>query len=191
MAYKVIAINGSPRAGGNTETALKLVASELEAQGIQVEHVQVGNMRLWGCQACMGCAKLLNGHCAYDDGLNEILDKIWAADGLIIGSPTYFGTMTSGTKAFIDRLGYTARANGNLLKGKVGAPVAVHRRAGANTVYAAINYLFGLSEMPIATSSYWSMAVARQPGEMEQDEEGMRTMRTLGRNMAEMIQKLR
>ncbi|MDL2206200.1 flavodoxin family protein [Eubacteriales bacterium OttesenSCG-928-N13] len=192
MAYKVIAINGSPRIGAsNTRRAMDIVSEQLAAQGIQVEHIQIGNMRLWGCQACGGCQKRKDGHCAYDDGLNVILDKIWEADGLLIGSPTYYGGMTAQTKAFIDRCGYVSGANGHLLKGKIGAAVAIHRRAGANTTYAGIQYLFGISEMPIATSSYWNMGVARDLGTMDQDAEGIQIFTTLGQNMAEMIQKLR
>lgn len=191
MSYRVILINGSPRKGGNTQLALNEVAGSLSSAGIDAEHIQIGNMRLWGCQACGGCSKNKNRRCAYGDGLNEILEKIWAADGLVIGSPTYYGTMTAGTKAFIDRCGYVAGANGRLLEGKIGAAVAIHRRAGANTVYAGINYLFGISGMPIATSRYWNMGVALQPGDFQEDEEGIDTMRMLGESMAEMIKKLR
>lgn len=194
VPYEVVAINGSPRVGGNTQLALNQVAEPLAAAGIRVEHIQIGNMRLWGCQACMACARTKDGRCAYgnDDGLNDILRKVYAADGLIVGSPTYFGGLTAPTKAFIDRCGYVCRTSDpKHMRGKVGAAVAIHRRAGANTVYQAINMLFGIMEMPIASSSYWPMAVARAPGEFAQDEEGARTMSTLGENMAEMIRKLR
>ena len=189
---KVLLVNGSPRKGGNTQMALNTVADALGAAGIETEHVQIGNMQLWGCQACGKCAKTKDGRCAFgdSDGLNEILAKVWAADGLVIGSPTYFGSLTTATKAFIDRCGFTARQT-NLLRGKVGAAVAVHRRAGALNVYEQINLLFGISEMPIATSAYWTMANAQGLGSYAEDTEGVSTMRILARNMIPMLIKLR
>ena len=194
MKIKVLLVNGSPRKNGNTQAALDTVAAQLVANGIEVEHIQIGNMRLWGCQACSGCEKTRDGRCAYgeSDGMNELLGKVWASDGLVIGSPTYFGSLTSATKSFIDRCGYVCRVTDrNLLRGKVGAAVAVHRRAGALNVYQQINLLFGIGEMPIASSSYWSMACARVPGEYEQDAEGVQTMEVLGDNMAKMLIELR
>lgn len=191
MNFKVVAVNGSPHPKGNTFHALKLCTERLEKVGIEVEHVQLGGMLLHGCQACGACFKLQNRRCAFNDGLNEILEKVWEADGLLIGSPTYYSGMTSETKAFIDRCGYVAKANGRLLNGKIGAPVVVHRRAGANMVYAGINYLFGITGMPIATSCYWNMGVALQQGDLANDEESVGIFETLGDNMAQMIQKLR
>ena len=190
----VILINGSPRKGGNTQLALNDIAAELEAAGIKTQHVQIGNMRLWGCQACMACSKSKDARCIYgdEDGLNPIIQQVLNADGVVIGSPTYFGSLTTATKAFIDRCGYTCRAmDRESLAGKVGATVAVHRRAGALGVYHQINQFFGINQMPIATSSYWAMVDALKPGDYKNDTEGIETMKQLGQNMANMILKLR
>ena len=191
MSKSVILINGSPRKNGNTMEALRIVGSQLELHGICTEYIQLGGMRLSGCQACGACKILKNGHCSIDDGLNEILDKVWNADGLVLGSPTYFSNVTTEVKAFIDRCGYVSNSNGRILSGKIGAPVVAVRRAGSNFVYAAINYLFGISNMPIATSSYWNMTLSLNPGDIANDEEGIVTFKTLGENMADMIKKLR
>lgn len=192
MNKLVLAINGSPRKNGNTKRALMIAGERLEQHGICVEHVQLGGLRVRGCQACNWCRKNPEKRCFYDDdGMNEILARVWEADGLLIGSPTYYSNLTTETKAFIDRCGYVSGANGGLLKGKIGAPVVSVRRAGGNITYTAINFLFGISQMPIATSSYWNMTLSRDIGDIENDEEGIRTFETLGDNMAEMIKKLR
>ncbi len=193
MEKLVVAINGSPRKNGNTRRALEIAGGRLEAHGIRVEHIQLGGLRVRGCQACMWCRTHPDKkRCAFDDdGMNEILARVWEADGLLVGSPTYYSNLTTETKAFIDRCGYVSGANGGLLKGKIGAPVVSVRRAGGNVTYASINYLFGISQMPIATSSYWNMTLSRDIGDIENDAEGIRTFETLGDNMAEMILKLR
>ncbi len=188
----VLAINGSPRKNGNTRRALEIAGEKLAARGIRVEHIQLGGLRVRGCQACGWCRSHPEKRCAFDDdGMNEILGRVWEADGLLIGSPTYYSNLTTETKAFIDRCGFVSGANGGLLKGKIGAPVVSVRRAGGNVTYASINYLFGISQMPIATSSYWNMTLSRDIGDIENDAEGIRTFETLGDNMAEMILKLR
>lgn len=191
MGYRVLALNGSPRENGNTQRALDIVCGRLRQRDIDVSQVRLDGVMSRGCRACCQCQKNKDRRCAIEDELNVILQQVWEADALIIGSPTYFSGVTAETKAFIDRCGYVSRANGGLLRGKIGAAVAVHRRAGANITYAQINYLFGVSEMPIATSSYWNLGVARQPGALDQDEEGVNTFVTLGDNLAEMIVKLR
>lgn len=187
---KVIAINGSPRKNGNTRQALEIVLRTLQKHGIETELIQLGGKNYYGCQACDRCKTLLNGHCAIDDGMNFFLDKIREADGVLIGSPTYHSNVTAEVKALMDRAGYVARFNGRMFKGKVGAPVVAVRRSGGNFTYAAINYFFGIAQMPIATSDYWNMTLARNPGEIQQDEEGIRTFEILGDNMAEMLKGL-
>ncbi|KNY28052.1 flavodoxin family protein [Pseudobacteroides cellulosolvens] len=188
---KVIAINGSPRVNGNTKQSLEIVGNILAKNGIEVEYVQLGGMLLHGCRACGGCFKSRNKRCVIqDDKLNDVLEKVFDADGVIIGSPTYFSNVTTEVKAFIDRCGYVSKANNNLLKHKVGAPVVAVRRAGSNFVYSAINFFFGIAEMPIATSSYWNMTLARDIGEVQNDEEGKRTFENLGENMVWMLEKL-
>ena len=190
---KVIAFNGSPRKNGNTHRALNAVLFELEKKGIQTELVQLGGRKVFGCLACGACRQNKDKRCVRtDDEMNELIAKVDAADGVILGSPTYFSNVTTEIKAFIDRCGYVSRSNNNdILRGKVGAAVVINRRAGANFVYAAINFFFGIAEMPIATSSYWNSGVAMLEGDVEKDEEGMQVFATLGQNMAEMLLKLR
>ena len=184
---KVILLSGSPRADGNTKQALEIVAGELQAENIETEIVQLGGRVFSGCKACGGCGRNKNGKCVVSDGMNEIMEKVFKADGLVIGSPTYFANVTAEVKAFIDRCGYVNRANGGLLRDKPGAAVAIARRAGADFVYAAINFFFGIAEMPIATSTYWNLSLARLPGDVHNDEEGVATFKTLGKNLAKMI----
>ncbi len=190
---KVIAFNGSPRKNGNTARAIQAVLFELEKNGIQTEVVQLGGRKVFGCLACGQCRKNKDKKCIrQDDDMNDLIAKVDEADGVIIGSPTYFSNVTTEVKAFIDRCGYVSRSNDNdILRGKIGAAVVVNRRAGANFVYAAINFFFGIAEMPIATSSYWNSGVALMEGDVEKDEEGMKVFATLGQNMANMLLKLR
>ncbi len=190
---KVVAFNGSPRKNGNTKRALSAVLFELEKSGIQTEMIQLGGRKVFGCLACGACRKNQDKRCVRtDDDMNELIAKMDEADGIIIGSPTYFSNVTTEVKALIDRCGYVSRSNNNdILRGKIGAAVVINRRAGANFVYAAINFFFGIAEMPIATSSYWNSGVAMLEGDVEKDEEGMKVFATLGANMANMILKLR
>jgi multimeric flavodoxin WrbA len=145
---KVVAFNGSPRVNGNTAQSLKIVLAELATEGIETELVQVGGSKLFGCRACGRCGELRNGRCAReDDEMNSLIAKAAEADGILIGSPTYFSNVTPEIKAFIDRCGFVSKANGgDLLRGKVGAPVVAVRRSGANFVYAAINRCDFLTE---------------------------------------------
>ena len=189
---KVVAFNGSPRREGNTAQALQIVLAELQKEGIETELVQLGGRKVSGCLACRKCAELKNNRCIReDDEMNTFITKALQADGIIIGSPTYFSNVTSEVKAFIDRCGIVARANGNPLKGKVGAAVVSVRRAGANFVYAAINFFFGITEMIVPGSNYWNMTLARDPGDIQKDEEGIQTFKTLGKNMAGLLKRLR
>jgi multimeric flavodoxin WrbA len=188
---KVIAFNGSPRRSGNTNRALEVVLEEIAAEGIDTELVQMGSEDIAPCQACGVCGQKKDRKCKRkDDKVNEWVEKCASADGIIIGSPVYFGSMSAQTKAFIDRVGYVNRANGDLLKRKVGASVAVNRRAGALATFQEMNNFFLIGHMIVVGSSYWNVATAMRPGDMEKDEEGMRTMRDLGRNIAWVVKKL-
>jgi multimeric flavodoxin WrbA len=188
---KVIAFNGSPRTNGNTYQALAVVLDELEKNGVTTKMVNLCEQEIHGCRACGACFKNKDRECIMkDDKVNEYIDKIGRSDGLIIGSPVYFGTMSSQTKAFIDRVGYVNRANGDLFKRKVGAAVAVNRRAGALETFNTINNFFLIAQMVVPGSSYWNIGTALRQGEFEKDVEGVNTMRTLGQNIAWVLQKL-
>lgn len=187
---KVVAFNGSPRKGGNTEMMIRKVFEVLKREGIECELVQVGGTMVRGCRACGKCKELMNNKCVFnDDPVNEWIQKMIEADGIVIGSPTYFAALTSETKAFIDRTGYVSRANGGLYKRKAGAAVVAVRRAGALNVFQAINNFFLVSEMIVPGSIYWNMSLSRDIGEFEKDEEGVRTMTVLGENMAWLLKK--
>lgn len=188
---KVVAFNGSPKRRGNTEHSLRVVLEELEKEGIETELVQLGGRKVFGCAACGMCWKNKDRRCARkDDEMNDILEKLFEADGVLIGSPTYFSNVSSEVKAFIDRAGFVSMANGGLLRRKVGAAVVSVRRAGSNFTYAAINFFFGITEMIIPGSTYWNMAIGNNPGDVLNDAEGIETMKNLGKNMAWTIRKL-
>lgn len=189
---KVVAFNGSPRVDGNTAQSIRIVLAELEKAGIETELVQLGGRKVFGCLACGRCFETRDNRCVRrDDEMNDFIAKIQAADGIIIGSPTYFSNVSTEVKAFIDRCGFVNKANdGDLLRGKVGTAVVAVRRAGSNFVYSAINFFFGIAEMVIPGSSYWNMTLALEPGDVQKDEEGIVTFQTLGRNMAKLLKKL-
>jgi multimeric flavodoxin WrbA len=187
---KVLAINGSARGTkGNTQILLDTVGKALKEKKIDFEIIVLADKKLNPCKACGGCAG--KKKCVQDDDINAIYQKMVEADGIVLGSPVYFGNVTSRMQMLIERTGYVARSNDNPFKGKIGAPVAVARRAGTTFVYAALNYFFGIAEMPICTSSYWNMAIAREAGTVMKDDEGIKTMETLGKNMADLLVKLR
>jgi multimeric flavodoxin WrbA len=188
---KVIAFNGSPRKDGNTSLLIREVFGELEKEGIATELVQVGGRSMRGCTACMQCAKNKDGRCVIDkDALNECLAKMVEADGIILGSPVYFTDVTAEMKALIDRAGFVARQNGNLLRRKVGAAVVAVRRAGSIHTFDTLNHFFLINQMVVPGSSYWNMGIGRAPGEVSADDEGIETMRTLGSTMAWLLNKL-
>jgi len=188
---KVMAFNGSPRLNGNTHQALEFVLAELRNEGIETELIDICREDLKPCRACGTCGRNKDERCVMDeDHLNEYIQKIKTADGLLIGSPVYFGSMNAQTKAFVDRLGYVARANGDLFRRKVGAAVAINRRAGALDAFDQINKLFLISQMIVPGSSYWNVGVALKPGDIVSDEEGVRTLKVLGQNMAWLLKKL-
>ena|SRR5574344_350715 len=187
---KVVALNGSPKSGGNTYFAIKAVLEELEEEGIETEILQVGNKEIHGCGACGSCGRNKNMKCAIDDVVNEYLPKMAEADGIIIASPVYYASMSGTLKSFLDRAFYVAGANGGLFRHKVGAAIAVSRRSGEVATFDNLNHYFTITEMFVASSNYWNVAHARNPREIQKDEEGLQTMRILGRNMAFLIKSI-
>ncbi len=189
---KVVAINGSPRRDGNTAILIKEVFKILENHEIETELIQLGNKPVHGCTACMKCREIQDGKCHIkNDHLNLCLQKMVEADGIIIGSPVYFADVTTEIKALIDVAGYVTRANGFTLKRKIGAAVIAVRRGGALHAFETINNFFLINQMIVPGSSYWNFAFGRNPGEVVNDEEGMQTMRTLGENMAWLLQQVK
>lgn len=182
---KAVAINGSPRPGGNTEIMLKKVLEPLEAAGWETEYLRIGGKAVRGCSACMKCIEKKDGKCSNDkDCINEYLEKMYAADAIILGSPTYFADVSSELKALIDRAGFVALANGGAFSGKIGAAVVAVRRGGATHVFDTINHLFFISSMIVPGSIYWNMGIGRDKKEVLADEEGMRNMHHLGQTIA-------
>jgi len=189
---KVVAFNGSARKDGNTATLLKRVLSVLEAEGVETELIQLAGEQIRGCTACRVCVETKNQRCSItDDNVNAYIQKMVEADGIILGSPTYFGMMSPELKALIDRAGYACRATPDTLKHKVGAAVVVARRAGAMTTFDAINHFFLISQMIVPGSSYWNIGIANKKNEIKKDEEALKTMDDLGKNMAWLIKKTR
>ena len=192
ICLKVLAFNGSARKDGNTAILLRRVLAVLEAEGIETELIQLAGQQIHGCMACGTCRKIQNRECKIvNDSVNNYIKKMAEADGIILGSPTYFSMMTPELKALIDRTGYVARANGDLFRRKVGAAVVAVRRAGGIPTFDAINHFFLISQMIVPGSSYWNVGVGLKPGDVEKDEEGLQTMDVLGINMAWLLKKLK
>ena len=179
MNMKVLLLNGSPKAKGNTALALNEMAAVFAQEGIEAEIIQVGHQAVRGCIACGSCGK--NGKCVFDDAVNEVAAKFEAADGLVIGSPVYYAGANATLMAFLQRLFYSTRFDKTM---KVGASVVIARRGGCSATYDEMNKFFGISGMPIASSQYWNSVHGGAPGQVQEDAEGMQTMRTLARNMA-------
>lgn len=188
---KVVAINGSARKGGNTARLIETAFGPLRDAGIECELVQLAGKDVRGCTACMKCREKKDGQChGRKDFGNEVIDRLRDADGIILGSPTYFADVSSEMKAVIDRVGYVSMSNGGFFVRKPGAAVVAVRRGGAIHVFDTINHFFLISQMVVVGSSYWNVGIGRERGEVEGDEEGMRTMVRLGENMAWLLQKL-
>jgi multimeric flavodoxin WrbA len=182
---KVIAINGSPKKEGNTHQALKMVGDELLASGIEFEILHVGHKLIHGCTACGKCAANKDEKCSIrTDDLNQWLQIIKSADGIIIGSPVYYSGVAGTMKCFLDRLFYVSGANGNLMRHKVAAAVVAVRRTGGSSTLDCLNHYLTYAEMILATSNYWNVIHGRLPDEVSQDGEGVQIMRVLGKNMA-------
>ena len=177
-----IAINGSPRKGGNTECLLKEVLSELQDAGWETDLVKVGGTAIRGCMACRKCFENKDSQCAMKrDKFNDIFSKMLKADAMILGSPTYFAAVSADLKALIERAGYVAYANDNAFSGKIGAAVVAVRRGGAIHAYDTINHMFQMSRMIIPGSTYWNMGYGLDKGEVLEDEEGLANMRHVGK----------
>ncbi|HXX81726.1 MAG TPA: flavodoxin family protein [Thermodesulfovibrionales bacterium] len=188
---KAVAFNGSSRKDGNTAILLNTVLEELKREGIETELVQLSGKSLQGCVACYKCFENKDGRCAVQkDEMNVYIEKMQGAEGILLGSPTYFSDVTANMKALIERCGMVARANNDMLRRKVGAGVVAVRRAGAAHVFSSLNFFFLIGQMIIPGSSYWNIAIGRQPGEVTNDSEGMQTMTNLGTNMAWLMKKL-
>jgi multimeric flavodoxin WrbA len=189
---KIVAFNGSPRKGGNTERYLQGVLEPLREAGHETELVQVGGNLVRGCTGCMGCRKKGDGRCVFDDdAMNGWIEAMREADAVVIGSPVYFSDLTSETKALIDRAGYALRGMAeNPLSRKVGAGVAVARRAGHTHTLMSINQFFFINDMVVPGSSYWNVGLARAVGDAEADAEGLATMGRLGENIGWLLERL-
>lgn len=183
---KVLIINGSPRADGNTSVALREMETVFEKNGIETETIQVGMKEIRGCVACNYCFK--NGKCAIDDIVNELAEKLNECDGLVVGSPVYYAAANSTLTALLDRLFYSSSGTDKTMK--VGASVAVCRRGGASATFDQLNKYFTISGMPLASSQYWNSVHGRAPGEAVQDDEGLQTMRTLAENMTFLMRSI-
>ncbi|MBI5556679.1 MAG: flavodoxin family protein [Deltaproteobacteria bacterium] len=189
---KVVAFNGSARKGGNTASLLNLVLEEIAKEGIGTELIELAGKPVPGCIACFKCFERKNRLCAVDnDIINEAIEKMSEADGILLGSPTYFADVSASMKALIERCGMVSRANNDMLQRKAGAGVVAVRRAGASHVFNSLNHFFTIGQMIIVGSSYWNIGIGRNPGEVLNDNEGIRTMQDLGRNMAWLIKKIR
>lgn len=188
---KVIAFNGSARKDGNTAALIGYVLEELEKENIETELYQLAGKKVHGCTACMKCVQNKDRRCSIDDDvLNECFEKMIEADGIILGSPTYFTDVSAEMKALIDRAGFLSRANGDLLRRKTGAAVVAVRRAGSIHAFDTINHFFFITQMMVPGSCYWNIGIGKDKGDVKKDEEGIRTMKVLGENMAWLMKKL-
>ena len=182
---KVLLLNGSPKANGNTAIALQEMAAVFAKEGIEAEIIHVGNKDIRGCIACGSCGRL--GKCVFDDLVNEVAAKFEAADGLVVGSPVYYAGANATVMALMQRLFYSSHFDKTM---KVGASVAIARRGGCSATYDEMNKFFGISGMPIASGQYWNSLHGSAPGQVVQDEEGMQGMRTLARNMTFLMKSI-
>lgn len=189
---KVVAFNGSARKDGNTAILIQQVFKELKKEGIATELVQLSGQPICGCIACYKCFTNKDKRCAVtSDKVNDYIAKMNEADAVILASPTYFADCTASIKALIERAGMTSRANGDMLKRKIGAAVVSVRRAGAIHAFNSLNHFFTIAQMIIVGSSYWNIGIGREVGEVEADSEGLSTMTTLGSNIAWLLKKIK
>ena len=182
---KVLLINGSPKAKGNTAQSLEEMAAVFSAEGVDAEIIQVGNLAIRGCVGCGSCYK--TGKCAIEDIVNEVAPKFEEADGIVLGSPVYYASANGTLISFLDRLFYSTRFDKRM---KVGASVVIARRGGCSATFDELNKYFTIAQMPIASSCYWNSVHGAIPGEVQQDAEGLRTVRTLAKNMAFLMKSI-
>ena len=188
---KVVAVNGSARKGGNTAQLIEAAFLPLREAGIECELIELAAKDVRGCTACRKCFEAKDKQChGRKDYLNEIMPKIWEADAIILGSPTYFADVTPEIKAFMDRVGYVSIANGGLLVRKPAAAVVAVRRGGGIHTFASLNHWFGIAQMITVGSTYWNLGYGREKGEVQEDAEALRNMANLGENMAWLLGKL-
>lgn len=189
---KVVAFNGSARKGGNTAILLRYTLAELEKEGIETELVELAGKTIHGCLSCRECSSRKDRRCSQKNDIgNMCIEKMEQADGILLGSPTYVSDISPEIKALMDRACLVARANGGMFRRKVGAAVVAVRRAGAVHAFDSLNHFFLITEMIVPGSSYWNIAIGNQVGDVEKDEEGIQTMKTLGQNMAWLLKKLK
>ncbi len=189
---KVVLFNGSARKKGNTYHSINIIMEVLEKEGIECEYIWLGGENLQGCTACGACGDNKDGKCVLiGDKMNDYIEKMVQADGIILGSPTYFADTSANMKALIERAGYVCRANGDLLQRKIGAAVVAVRRGGGAHVFSSLNYFFLIAQMIVVGSSYWNLGYGQKPGEVLDDEEGIQTFTTLGKNIAFALKKLK
>ena len=182
---KVLIINGSPRMKGNTAIAVNEMVKVFEAEGVEAEVVQIGNKDVRGCIACGSCSK--NGKCVFNDVVNELAPKFEAAEGLVVATPVYYASANATLIACLDRLFYSTGFDKTM---KVGASVAVARRGGCSATFDELNKYFTISGMPVASSQYWNSVHGREPGQAQEDLEGLQTMRVLARNMTFLMKSI-
>ncbi len=187
---KVLAISGSPRPKGNTYTLLTKALEVLAREGLETEYISLHDKTISGCIACLECAEDKN-RCAQEDDFAPVFSAMGQADGLIVGSPVYFGSATPKIMALLDRAGYVARHGDNVFFRKVGSPIVVARRAGVNFTYAQLLFFFSIMGMIVPGSTYWPIAYGLKPGEVAKDDEGLKTVAALAENIAWLLKKLR
>ena len=187
---KVIGVSGSPRKKGNTEFLIQLALDEIRKEGIDTGIITLENKTINPCNACMACKNDKN-RCAIEDDFEPIFIKMREADGLILGTPVYFGSATPNIKSFMDRTGYVCRQGENFFYRKVGAPIVVARRAGQNFTLAQLTFFLLLMGMIVVPGSpYWTLGFGRDIGEVEKDSEAIESISNLGRNMAWLLKKI-
>jgi multimeric flavodoxin WrbA len=191
MPITALAINGSPRANGNTALLIEAILAPMRESGVRTETVSLAGKVLSGCTACMACQAMEDRRCSIvDDDVNAIIEKMIAADAIVIGSPVYTGGITSGTKALLERVGYVSRWNGDFLRRKVGIGVVAAARAGALSALDQLQHFFFVRQLIVPGSSYWALGYGRQPGDVLGDAAALANMATLGRNAAWLLHKL-
>lgn len=190
QTFKVIGINGSPRAEGNTSLVLKEMARELAKAGVEMEILHIGNRMIRGCQACGACSRNRNERCIIaDDPVNEAIGKMKQADAIILGSPVHYAGIGGTMKCFCDRVFFTVASNGGMLAGKVGASVVAVRRSGGTATWQGLNYYLTISQMTIVGSSYWNIVHGALPGEAADDAEGLQTVRNAAKNIIWLLEQ--